>query len=84
MPQLPRPLVKDRAQRLREKGQAALDRHLGRQVGRTLNCVVEKPGFARAADFTEVVFEGTGTPGQLADIAVHGHDNKHALGVLRG
>ena len=97
MPQLPRPLIKERAGRLREKGQQALHRHLDRQVGRTLSCIVEKPGFARAADFTEVVFAGhssleglaplegrAGVPGQLADIAVHGHDNKHALGVLRG
>ena len=84
MPQLPRPLIKERAQRLREKGTQALVRHLDRQVGRTLSCVVEKPGFARAADFTEVVFEGAGVPGQLADIAVHGHDMKHALGVLSG
>jgi len=96
MPQLPRPLIKERAARLRKKGEAALVRHLGRQTGRTLSCIVEKPGFARAADFTEVVFahssleahsylEGSaGVPGQLADIAVHGHDNKHALGVLRG
>ncbi len=84
MPQLARPLIKERAGRLREKGQQALVRHLDRQVGRTLSCVVEKPGFARAADFTEVVFEGTGIPGQLADIAVHGHDQKHALGVSLG
>jgi threonylcarbamoyladenosine tRNA methylthiotransferase MtaB len=81
MPQLPRPLIKERAERLRAKGQEALTRHLGRQVGRTLNCVVEKPGFARAADFTEVVFDGSSVPGQLAAIAVHGHDGKHALGA---
>ena len=88
MPQLPRPLIKERAARLREKGEEALQRHLARQVGRTLSCVVEKPGFARAADFTEVVLEGASAeqavPGQLADIVVHGHDTKHALGVLRG
>ena len=82
MPQLARPLIKERAARLREKGQQALHRHLERQVGRTLSCIVEKPGFARAADFTEVVYEGAGVPGQLADIAVHGHDNRHAVGVL--
>ncbi len=82
MPQHPRPLIKERAERLRAKGSEALTRHLDRQVGRTLNCVVEKPGFARAADFTEVVFTGSAVPGQLADIAITGHDNKHSLGVL--
>jgi threonylcarbamoyladenosine tRNA methylthiotransferase MtaB len=82
MPQLPKPLIKERAMRLRAKGAEALIRHLDRQVGRTLNCVVEKPGFARAADFTEVVFTGAAVPGQLADIAITGHDAKHALGTL--
>ena len=82
MPQLPRPLIKDRAARLRAKGEDALRRHLSRQTGRTLSCVVEKPGFARAADFTEVVFEGQSVPGQLADIVVHGHDGRRALGKI--
>jgi threonylcarbamoyladenosine tRNA methylthiotransferase MtaB len=82
MPQLPRPLIKERAERLRAKGTEALTRHLNRQTGRTLNCVVEKPGFARAADFTEVLFEGHAVPGQLADIAITGHDGKHAIGNL--
>ncbi len=82
MPQLPRPLIKERAERLRAKGTEALHRHLNRQTGRTLSCVVEKPGFARAADFTEVLFEGHAVPGQLADIAITGHDGKHAIGNL--
>ncbi len=86
MPQLPRPLIKERAERLRAKGTEALARHLNRQAGRTLNCVIEKPGFARAADFTEVVFHGEAAissgPGQMADIAITGHDGKHAVGNL--
>lgn len=82
MPQLPRPLIKERAERLRTKGTEALHRHLNRQTGRTLSCVIEKPGFARAADFTEVLFEGHAVPGQLADIAITGHDGKHAIGNL--
>jgi threonylcarbamoyladenosine tRNA methylthiotransferase MtaB len=82
MPQLPKPLIKERAMRLRAKGAEALTRHLDRQVGKTLSCVVEKPGFARAADFTEVVFTGETVPGQLADIAITGHDDKHSLGFL--
>ena len=82
MPQLPRPLFMDRGVRLRAKGTEALTRHLNRQTGRTLSCVVEKPGFARAADFTEVLFEGHAVPGQLADIAITGHDGKHAIGNL--
>ena len=82
MPQVARPVIKERAARLRAKGSEALTRHLGRQAGRTLSCIVEKPGFARAADFTEVVFDGQATVGSLSDIAVHGHNDKHVLGSL--
>ncbi|ESQ84677.1 2-methylthioadenine synthase [Asticcacaulis sp. AC466] len=82
MPQLPRPLIKERAARLRAKAEEALTRHLARQHGRVLSCVVEKPGFARAADFTEVVFDGEATVGGLSDIRIHGHDGKHVIGTL--
>ena len=82
MPQLARPLIKERAARLRAKAEEALTRHLIRQRGRTLSCVVEKPGFARAADFTEVVFEGEAPVGGISDIRIHGHDGKHVLGAV--
>ncbi|MDV6332094.1 tRNA (N(6)-L-threonylcarbamoyladenosine(37)-C(2))-methylthiotransferase MtaB [Asticcacaulis sp. 201] len=82
MPQLPRPLIKERAARLRTKAEEALTRHLTRQHGRVLSCVVEKPGFARAADFTEVVFDGDAMVGGLSDIRIHGHDGKHVIGTL--
>jgi threonylcarbamoyladenosine tRNA methylthiotransferase MtaB len=82
MPQLARPLIKKRAARLRAKAEEALTRHLSRQRGRTLSCVVEKPGFARAADFTEVVFSGDAVVGGISDILIHGHDGRHVIGSL--
>ena len=82
MPQLPRTTIKERAARLRAKAEEALTRHLDRQQGRILSCVVEKPGFARAADFTEVVFEGEAVVGGISDIRIHGHDGKHVIGSL--
>ncbi|CAM3329909.1 tRNA (N(6)-L-threonylcarbamoyladenosine(37)-C(2))-methylthiotransferase MtaB [Asticcacaulis taihuensis] len=82
MPQLPRTTIKERAARLRAKAEEALIRHLNRQQGRILSCVVEKPGFARAADFTEVVFDGEAVVGGISDIRIHGHDGKHVIGSL--
>jgi threonylcarbamoyladenosine tRNA methylthiotransferase MtaB len=79
MPQLPREVVKDRAARLRAAGAAALARHLERQVGRTLFGLVERPGVARAADFTEIAFEGAGEPGEIVALTVTGHDGHRAL-----
>ncbi len=83
MPQLPRTVVKDRARRLREAGEAALARHLDRQAGRTLDALVERPGVARAADFTEVAFVGEARVGEIAPFTVTGHDGKRALAQLK-
>jgi threonylcarbamoyladenosine tRNA methylthiotransferase MtaB len=79
MPQLPRGVIKDRARRLREAGEAALVRHLERQVGRTLSALVERDGVARAEDFTEIAFEGAASVGEIAAFTVTGHDGKRAL-----
>jgi threonylcarbamoyladenosine tRNA methylthiotransferase MtaB len=71
-------VVKARAARLRAAGDAALVRHLDRQVGRTVSAIVEKPGLARAEDFTEVVFEGAGEAGKIVALRVVGHDGVRA------
>ncbi len=79
MPQLDRGLVKARAQALRQAGERALVRHLDRQVGRVVRGLVERPGLARAEDFTEVRFEGPAEPGTLVALRVAGHDGRAAL-----
>jgi threonylcarbamoyladenosine tRNA methylthiotransferase MtaB len=82
MPQAPRDVVKDRAARLRAAGDAALARHLGRQVGRDVVALVEQPGRARAADFTEIAFEGAARMGALVRMGLASHDGRRAIGVL--
>ncbi|WP_374348589.1 tRNA (N(6)-L-threonylcarbamoyladenosine(37)-C(2))-methylthiotransferase MtaB [Phenylobacterium sp.] len=72
MPQLQRPVIKARAARLREAGQAALQRHLAAQVGRTLSGLVEKGGIARAEDFTEIAFSGEAEVGGIVTLRVTG------------
>jgi threonylcarbamoyladenosine tRNA methylthiotransferase MtaB len=79
MPALPRKIVTERAQRLRAAGDAALAGHLRRQVGRTISALVERDGLARAEDFTEVAFDGAGTPGEIVRLTVSGVDGKRAL-----
>ena len=79
MPQLPRNVIKERAARLRAAGEAALGRHLERQVGRTLLGLVERPGVARAEDFTEIVFVGEAPVGSIAPLAVVGHEGGKAV-----
>jgi threonylcarbamoyladenosine tRNA methylthiotransferase MtaB len=79
MPQLERAVVKARAERLRNAGEAALSRHLDRQVGRTVTALVEREGLARAEDFTEIAFQGDAAPGNLIPLAIRGHDGRRAL-----
>jgi threonylcarbamoyladenosine tRNA methylthiotransferase MtaB len=74
MPQLPRDLVKARAVRLRDAGERALVRHLERQIGRTVEVLVEHGGVARAPDHTPVAYAGE--PGALARLTPTGHDGR--------
>ncbi len=78
MPQLPRMVVKARAAELRAAGEAALARHLHRQVGRRVEALIERPGLARAPDFTEIVFEGEAPVGQIAPLSIVGHEDGKA------
>jgi len=80
MPQLARPVIKDRAARLRQAGEAALVRHLNRQAGRIVSALVEREGVARAEDFTEIAFEGHAPVGGVVALKVTGHDGKRSLG----
>jgi threonylcarbamoyladenosine tRNA methylthiotransferase MtaB len=82
MPQLERGLIKQRAARLREAGDKALIRHLSGQVGRLLQGLVERPGTARAEDFTEIHFDAAAEPGQVIALSVTGHTDKYLTAVL--
>ncbi len=79
MPVSPRKLIAERAGRLRAAGDAALARHLERQVGRTLSALVEREGLARAEDFTECAFTRSAAPGQIVRLTVTGADGRRAL-----
>ena len=81
MPQLTRAVIKPRAERLRQAGEAALARHLERQVGRTLMGLVEREGLARAEDFTEIAFDGEAEAGKVVALRVTGYDGRKALGT---
>jgi threonylcarbamoyladenosine tRNA methylthiotransferase MtaB len=79
MPQLDRGTIKARAERLRQAGDAALTRHLDRQIGRTVSAIVERAGRARAEDFTEVVFDGEAPAGEIIRLKITSHDGERAF-----
>lgn len=82
MPKVKGDAVKARAARLRAAGDAALARHLAAQVGRTLKGLVERPGVARAEDFTEIAFSGEAAVGEVAALRVTGHDGRRVLATV--
>jgi threonylcarbamoyladenosine tRNA methylthiotransferase MtaB len=82
MPAVARAVVKARAERLRGAGAAGLGRHLQAQLGRTVQGLVERPGLARAEDFTAVAFAGEAQAGAIVPLTVTGHDGIRAIGAL--
>jgi threonylcarbamoyladenosine tRNA methylthiotransferase MtaB len=82
MPQLTRPVIKERAARLRAAGEAALARHLRRQVGRMVTGLVERDGVARAEDFTEIAFTGEAVIGSIVPMRITGFEGAKALARL--
>jgi threonylcarbamoyladenosine tRNA methylthiotransferase MtaB len=79
MPQLPREVIKERAQRLRKIGESALRRHLEREVGRTARVLSESRTLARTEQFTPVRLSSQVAPGTLLDVRIAGHDGRHLL-----
>jgi threonylcarbamoyladenosine tRNA methylthiotransferase MtaB len=82
MPSVNGRAIKDRALRLRAKGDEALARHLQARVGQTVRGLVERPGLARAEDFTELAFEDLAEPGSIVAMRITGHNGRQAAAVL--
>jgi threonylcarbamoyladenosine tRNA methylthiotransferase MtaB len=79
MPQVPGDVIKERARRLREKGEAALRRHLDGEVGARRRVLTERGGIARTPQFTPVRLNAPVLPGLMLDVAVAGHDGRQLL-----
>jgi threonylcarbamoyladenosine tRNA methylthiotransferase MtaB len=79
MPQVPRDIAKDRARRLRQKGEAALRRHLDGEVGARRRVLSESGAIGRTEHFTPVRLAGPAEPGVLFDLTMSGHDGRRLL-----
>ena len=75
MPQVSREIARERAGRLRERGEAALRTHLTAQAGKRLEVLAERGGTARTRDFTIVRTPGR-EAGQLFEARIAGHDGR--------
>ena len=72
MPQLDKALIKERAQRLRSKGEAQLSKFLRSSVGATQRVLVETENSGRNEQFAQVRFEQSLTPGAIVTAHVTG------------
>lgn len=79
MPQVDRAVVKERATRLREKGEAALRRYLDREVGARRRVLVESHALGRTEQFVPVRLATPVEPGAILDLAIKAHDGRHLL-----
>ena len=79
MPQIAGDVVKERARRLRQKGEAALRRHLDGEVGAQRRVLTERGGIGRTPQFTPVRLAAPVESGLMLDVAVAGHDGRQLL-----
>ncbi len=73
------PSIKDRARRLREKGESALAHHLAAQVGSARRVLTERGGIGRTEQFTPVRLATPIEPGVFVDLSIAGHDGRQLL-----
>jgi threonylcarbamoyladenosine tRNA methylthiotransferase MtaB len=79
MPQVDRALVKERARRLREKGEAALAHHLDGEIGARRRVLAESRALGRTEQFTPVRLNAPVEPGILLDLDIVAHDGRQLL-----
>ncbi|OJX68469.1 tRNA (N(6)-L-threonylcarbamoyladenosine(37)-C(2))-methylthiotransferase MtaB [Magnetospirillum sp. 64-120] len=80
MPKVPGDVVKDRAARLRAKGQLAMDAFLDSRLGKTVQVLVEKDGQGFCAHYLPVRVTSAPAEGSMARVRISGRDG----GVLVG
>jgi threonylcarbamoyladenosine tRNA methylthiotransferase MtaB len=79
MPQVDRAVAKERARRLREKGEAALRAHLAAQVGITHRVLTEQATLGRTEQFVPVQLAVPVVPGEILDLTIANHDGRQLL-----
>jgi threonylcarbamoyladenosine tRNA methylthiotransferase MtaB len=79
MPQVDRPVIKERARRLREKGDEALRHHLDREIGARRRVLAESRALGRTEQFIPVRLATPLDPGVIVDLTMSAHDGRQLL-----
>ena len=70
MPQLPKPIIRERAARLRAAGDAARRRAFDRLIGKTVSALVEQPGLGRSEHYLPVRLPASAREGQVEAVRI--------------
>jgi len=79
MPQVARDVVKERARRLRERGERAFSRHLDAEVGATRRVLMETQEIGRTEQFAKVRLATPAVPGRILNLKLTAHDGRQFL-----
>jgi threonylcarbamoyladenosine tRNA methylthiotransferase MtaB len=82
MPQVDRRLVKERAARLREKGEAAHARYLDRLQGKRIEILMEREDVGRTPQFAEVRVDRRSSVGAIHWATLGRHDGRRLNGMV--
>jgi threonylcarbamoyladenosine tRNA methylthiotransferase MtaB len=78
MPQVASGVIRERARRLRDKGEAALRKRLAGEVGQTRDVLIESDTQGRTEHFLPVAIAGH-APGSIQRLQIGGRDDKRLL-----
>jgi threonylcarbamoyladenosine tRNA methylthiotransferase MtaB len=78
MPQVRGDVIKERARRLRETGEAALQRRLAAEIGSTRQVLIESATQGRTEHFVPVAVAGE-VPGAVRALVIMGHDGARLI-----
>jgi threonylcarbamoyladenosine tRNA methylthiotransferase MtaB len=81
MPQLPGPVIRERAARLRHAAGAALAAELSSRIGSETDVLIEQPGMGRAAFYASVSFTSPGAEGSVRRMRLVGSNERALIGV---
>ena len=79
MPQVAREVIKERARRLRHKGEAALQQRLDREIGARRPVLSETTQFGRTEHFLPVRLANAARPGSIFEAELTGHNGRELI-----
>ena len=76
MPQLPKQIRKERAEKLRIEGNKELEKFLHNAIGKTYKIIVEQPHLGRAENFLQVKLPHGFKEGEIIEMTIKGYEDK--------